>query len=96
MQPDRPVRPSLEHCHDRDLLAVRVLAVIVALEGVVCSGQYPDLLPSLVARERRDLLDRRLCDDREVATEPSKWGIVPVHMSMSAVHEGHGPSVNGT
>jgi hypothetical protein len=27
---------------------------------------------------------------------PSKWGIVPSHMSMSAVHEGHGPSANGT
>jgi len=29
MQPDRPVRPSLEYGHDRDLLTLRVLAMIV-------------------------------------------------------------------
>ena len=35
MQPDRPVRPSLEYGHDRDLLTLRVLAMIIPLEGVV-------------------------------------------------------------
>jgi molybdate transport system substrate-binding protein len=37
MQPDRPVRPSFEYGHDRDLLTLRVLATIVALEGIVRS-----------------------------------------------------------
>ena len=37
MQPDRPVRPSLKYGHDRDLLTLRVLAMIVPLEGVVPS-----------------------------------------------------------
>jgi hypothetical protein len=35
MQPDRPAGPSLEDGHDRDLLAIRALAMIVPLEGVI-------------------------------------------------------------
>ena len=37
MQPDRPIGPSLEYGHDRDLLTLRILAMIVPLEAVVRS-----------------------------------------------------------
>src|SRR5688500_7889147 len=74
MQPNRAVRPSLEYGHDRYLLTLRVLAKIVPLESVVRSRQQPDVFPSLVARERRDSLDRRLCDDSKVAAEPLEMG----------------------
>src|SRR5262245_2052856 len=62
VQPDCPIRPSLEHGHDGRLVTIRVLAMVVTLEGVVCGRQQSDVLPSLVARECRNSLDRCLCD----------------------------------
>src|SRR5262245_27254728 len=70
LQPDRPIRPSLEHGHDGLLLTIRALAMVVTLEGIVCGRQQSDVLPSFVARNRRNSLDRCFCDHGEVAAEP--------------------------
>src|SRR5262249_12722402 len=58
VQPDPTVRPSLEDGHDRCLLTIGALAMVVTLEGVVRCRQQSDVLPSLVARKSCNPLDR--------------------------------------
>jgi transposase len=96
MQPDDTIGPASEHGHDRHRLAVRTVAAVIAAERVVHRRDQPRMLPALSrAKVATRAMGARATTTR-LPPKPSKCGIVPSHMSMSAVQDGHGPSASGT
>src|SRR5262245_33890068 len=70
MQADDTIGPTLEHRQYRDRMTVGAVTSVVAAKAVVRGGEQLDVLPAFVARKRRDALDWRFGDDRQIASEP--------------------------
>jgi hypothetical protein len=74
MQPNCAVGPPPKNSQDRLRLAVRIVTAVVITEGTVGCRQYFDMLPSSFPRECRNLLDRGLCDDGQLAAQTVELG----------------------